>query len=317
VIRLLRELRSRGVLGMNRRNADFTLRWNRRRLYPRVDDKLLTKQLCEAAGIPTPRLLAVARHHWELRHFLPALDDCDEFAVKPARGAMGNGILVIAGREGDGFLRASGQPISRSELLYHAASIISGLFALGGQPDAVFAEERLSVHPELREIATDGVPDLRIVVYRGIPLMAMTRLPTHRSRGRANLHQGAVGAGVSLRSGAITHAILGTAAITQHPDTGQPLVGRKLPAFERAVEIAVAATDRTELGYVGADVVVDSRYGPVVLELNARPGLSIQIANRAGLRPRLEYADRCFQPDLPPEERIALGREIEVEGARR
>jgi len=315
VIRLLRALRARGVLGMNRRNADFTLRWNRRRLYPRVDDKLLTKQLCEAAGIPTPRLLAVARHHWELRGFLPALEDCDEFAVKPARGAMGNGILVIAGREGDGFVRTGGQSISRSELLYHAASIISGLFALGGQPDAVFAEERLSVHPELREIATEGVPDLRIVVYRGIPVMAMTRLPTHRSRGRANLHQGAVGAGVSLRSGAITHSILGTTPITHHPDTGQPLVGRKLPAFERAVEIAVAATDHTELGYVGADVVVDSRYGPVVLELNARPGLSIQIANRAGLRPRLESANRCWQPDLAPEERIALGRQIDREGA--
>jgi alpha-L-glutamate ligase-like protein len=317
VIKLLRELRRRGVLGMNRRNADFTLRWNRRRLYPRVDDKLLTKQLCEAAGIPTPRLLAVARHHWELRHFLPALADCDEFAVKPARGAMGNGILVIAGREGEAFLRTGGQTVSRSELLYHAASIISGLFALGGQPDVVFAEERLSVHPELREIATDGVPDLRIVVYRGIPVMAMTRLPTQRSRGRANLHQGAVGAGVSLRSGAITHGVLGTTPISQHPDTGQPLVGRKLPAFERAVEIAVAATDCTELGYVGADVVVDSRYGAVVLELNARPGLSIQIANRAGLRPRLESAGRRWRAGLPPEERIALGREIELEGSGR
>ena len=313
MIKLVRELRRRGVLGMNRRNADFTLRWNRRRLYPRVDDKLLTKQLCEAAGIPTPRLLAVARHHWELRHFLPALGDCEEFAVKPARGAMGNGILVVAGREGDGFLRANGHAVSRSELLYHAASIISGLFAIGGQPDAAFAEERLTVHPELREIATDGVPDLRIVVYRGIPVMAMTRLPTQRSRGRANLHQGAVGAGVSLRSGAITNGVLGTTPVGHHPDTGQPLVGRKLPAFERAVEIAVAATDCTELGYVGADVVVDSRYGPVVLELNARPGLSIQIANRAGLRPRLENANRRWRSDLPPEERIALGREIERE----
>jgi alpha-L-glutamate ligase-like protein len=313
VIRLLRNLRTRGVLGMNRRNSDFTLRWNRRHLYPRVDDKLLTKRLCEAARIPTPKLLAVARHHWELRHFLAALTDYDEFAVKPARGAMGNGILVIAGRSGDEFVRSGGHRLSGSELLYHAASIISGLFALGGQPDVAFAEERLSVHPELREITSEGVPDLRIIVYRGIPIMAMTRLPTHRSRGRANLHQGAVGAGVSLVSGAITHGVLGTAPITHHPNTGQPLVGRKVPAFERAIEIAVAATDQTGLGYLGADVVIDSRYGPVVLELNARPGLSIQVANRAGLRPRLESADRRWKPDLEPEERIALGREIERE----
>jgi hypothetical protein len=83
------------------------------------------------------------------------------------------------------------------------------------------------------------------------------------------------------------------------------------------MEIAVAATDCTELGYVGADVVVDARYGPVVLELNARPGLSIQLANRAGLRPRLESASRRWRAELPPEERIALGREIEREGSTR
>ena len=52
--------------------ASSALRWNPRRLYPRVDDKLLTKRLCAAAGIPIPKLLAVAAHHFELRA-LPAL----------------------------------------------------------------------------------------------------------------------------------------------------------------------------------------------------------------------------------------------------
>jgi len=36
------------------------------------------------------------------------------------------------------------------------------------------------------------------------------------------------------------------------------------------------------------DIVLDHKDGPKVLEINARPGLNIQIANQAGLRPRLE-----------------------------
>lgn len=307
-------LRERGVLGMNRRNLRYVHQWGERHLYPRVDDKLLTKQICAAAGIPTPELIGAARSHSELRRFVRALDDHTDFVIKPARGAMGNGVIVIVGRDGESFRRSGGSLIDAAGLRYHAASIISGLFALGGHRDVAFAEERLRLHPELIEIASDGVADLRIVVYRGVPVMAMTRLPTSRSRGRANLHQGAVGAGVSLSSGRITHAILEGNPVTEHPDTGRTLVGRALPGFERAVEIAVAATERVELTYVGADVVVDEARGPLILELNARPGLAIQLANRRGLLPRLDAIDAKLGPnaatDLPPLERIAFGREL-------
>ncbi len=43
----------------------------------------------------------------------------------------------------------------------------------------------------------------------------------------------------------------------------------------------------TGLGYQGIDIVLDREQGPLILELNARPGLNIQIANRAGLHKRL------------------------------
>jgi glutathione synthase/RimK-type ligase-like ATP-grasp enzyme len=83
-----------------------------------------------------------------------------------------------------------------------------------------------------------------------------------------------------------------------------------VPSFPRVLEIAVAATDQTGLGYVGADVVVDARKGPVVLELNARPGLAIQAANRAGLLPRLRAVSERIRPEATLAERIALGIEI-------
>jgi alpha-L-glutamate ligase-like protein len=166
------------------------------------------------------------------------------------------------------------------------------------------------VHPALAEISADGVPDVRVIVHRGIPIMSMTRLPTHRSRGRANLHQGAIGAGVELATGRILHAVLDGTPITRHPDTDRAVLGVVVPSFARVLEIAVAATDETGLGYVGADVVVDARKGPVVLELNARPGLAIQAANRAGLLPRLRAVTERVRAEAPLAERIALGIEI-------
>jgi len=316
-VRWLRDLERMGILGINRRNADFTLRWNKRSLYPRVDDKLLSKRLCVEADIPVPRLLAVARRHFEIKQLPSQLANAADFVLKPARGAMGNGILVILGREGDRLLRPGGRTIEMGDVLYHAASIISGLYALGGHDDVAMVEERLKVHPVLREVATEGVPDIRVIVFRGIPVMAMTRLPTRRSDGRANLHQGAVGVGINIATGLTTHAILKNTPVRRHPDTKRPLLDLELPDFATTLEIAVRATDVTGLGYVGADVVVDATRGPVVLELNARPGLAVQLANRAGLEPRLLAVEQSWKPDMPVVERLALGRRLAVEHAPR
>jgi alpha-L-glutamate ligase-like protein len=303
-------LHDAGVLGINRRNALYTLKWNPRRFYPRVDDKLETKRLLRDAGIATAKVLAVARVHSEVQRMLRELDPYPSFVIKPAHGAMGNGILVVRERDGDWFRRPGGQWIDRRALFYHSASIISGAYALGGQPDVAFAEERLEVHPELAAIATEGVPDVRVIVYRGVPVMTMTRLPTHRARGRANLHQGAVGAGIEIDTGRTNHAVCDGNVIPVHPDTQQPVIGREIPEFARALEIAVRASDQTELGYVGADVVIDANHGPLILELNARPGLAIQVANRMGLLPRLVAVDARLRPGMDWPERIALGREI-------
>ena len=310
-------LRRFGILGINRRNISYTMKWNRRRDYPLVDDKIATKRLCEKAGIPVPRLLAVARHHYEMRGLLPALADRDSFVLKPARGAMGNGILVVVERKGGGFVSSSGRVYSPDQFLYHVSGVISGLYSLAGQADAAMVEERLQVELSLANLSPSGVPDIRVIVYRGVPVMAMMRLPTRRSGGRSNLHQGAIGVGVDLVTGLTQHAVMRGTPVREHPDSGEELIGRKVQGLARVLEIAVASGDETGLGYLGADVVIDALGGPMILELNARPGLTIQLANGAGLRPRLQAVDarlgptrRGEAPRLPLAERVALGREI-------
>jgi alpha-L-glutamate ligase-like protein len=317
---LPRRLHALGVLGINARNQKYTLRVNERRFYPLVDDKLATKRMCQEAGIPVPRLLAVAEVHAQAKRLLPQLAGETAFVLKPARGAMGNGILVIDVR--DGRMMRGRRVISAEDFVYHAAGIISGLYSLAGHADAAMVEEKLVTHPEIAPLAEDGVPDLRVIVYRGIPVLGMMRLPTRSSGGRANLHQGALGVGVDLELGVTTHAMFRGATIAKHPDNQRALVGIPIPSFDQVLTTAVSAASHTGLGYVGVDVVIDANLGPAILELNARPGLAIQLANRCGLGPRLDAVDAALgvwrrgeRNEMSTEARVALGREV-ARGAR-
>lgn len=293
---ILGKLRKLGVLGINGRNASFVLPHNPRHAFPEVDDKVRTKTLCERAGVSVPRKLGVLRYHHELQSLATTVADHDSFVLKPARGSQGKGVAVVRGREGDRFLVGGRPPMTLDDLRFHAAEILSGLFSLGGQPDAVLIEECLSVHPELADLSGSGVPDVRILIYRRVPVMAMMRLPTHRSGGRANLHQGAVGVGVNLATGRSERALWKRSWISHHPDTEKPILGVEVPDFPTLLEMSVRAAAQTELQYLGVDIVVDAVRGPVVLELNARPGLSIQMANGKGLLPRLRAVERSCRP---------------------
>ena len=122
--------------------------------------------------------------------------------------------------------------------------------------------------------------------------MAMVRLPTQASRGRANLHQGAVAAGIELHSGRTLGGVCQSRIIDVHPDTRQPIQGLVIPYWTQLLGAAVRLATHLEMGYVGIDFVLDENRGPIVLEANARPGLAIQLANRTGLLHRL-YRHRC------------------------
>jgi alpha-L-glutamate ligase-like protein len=121
--------------------------------------------------------------------------------------------------------------------------------------------------------------------------MAMLRLPTRASNGRANLHQGGIGTGIDLDTGLTHHAVQRNRAIDAHPDTGRPIVGLRVPYWEKVLSLSRLVAEAVGLGYIGVDVVIDAQLGPLLLEANARPGLAIQIANGRGLLPRLQGID--------------------------
>ncbi|QHS10558.1 alpha-L-glutamate ligase-like protein [Sinimarinibacterium sp. NLF-5-8] len=303
------QLRRLGVLGMNARNALYIGPNNPRHLYPRVDDKLISKQLAIDAGIAVPELYGVIATQYEARRIDQIVAGHDDFVIKPARGAGGEGIVVITGRIGDAYRKASGVPLSTDDLRHHISNILSGMYSLGGQPDRAMVEYRVSPHPIFDAIAYHGVPDVRVIVYKGFPVLAMLRLPTRMSDGKANLHQGAIGAGIDIASGQTTHGVWRNAGVTLHPDTLCPIAGVQVPDWETVLSLSARAYELTELGYLGADIVIDRQRGALTLELNARPGLSIQIANRIGLRARLQTVDREAPTGAGAAERIAFAQQ--------
>ena len=192
-------LSRRGVLGLNERNADLIMRHNPRRLYPLVDDKLRTKRLALEAGMAVPDLYGTVRTDHEASQLEDLLEGLDQFVIKPAHGSGGDGILVVASRSrGDRFRLINGHVVDLVELKHHVSNTISGQYSLGGNPDVAIVEYCVRFDPLFNQVSYLGVPDIRIIVYRGYPAMAMVRLPTRQSGGKANLHQGAVGAGISV-----------------------------------------------------------------------------------------------------------------------
>ena len=305
---LWRRLSHAGVLGINRRNARYTLAYNPRHLYPLVDDKLRTKALAQAAGIDVPELYAVVRIEREVHQLVERLAPYPEFVIKPARGSGGNGILVITGRSREHFRKVGGSLITRRELEHHVSNILSGMYSLGGHPDQAIVEYRIRFDPLFDAVAYQGVPDIRIVVLLGVPVMAMVRLPTRQSGGRANLHQGALGAGIDIASGITLGAVQKNALIREHPDTGNSISGLAIPHWEQLLGLASRCYELTGLGYQGVDIVLDRDKGPMMLEINARPGLNIQIANHCGLLPRLRQVERQAQRLHTVEARLAFAR---------
>jgi alpha-L-glutamate ligase-like protein len=297
-------MRSSGVLGINCRNGEYILKLNDRRYFPLVDNKVLCKERLQERNLAVPELIAVARYMQQASHLGKLLGNHNEFVIKPAHGSGGDGILVIKDRKADYFVDSDGKLVMRADLEHHLTNVIGGLYSLGGQPDVAMVESLVHFDPAFAGLTYHGVPDIRVIVYRGYPVMAMVRLPTRESHGKANLHQGAIGVGVDMASGITVGGVSGNNVVSVHPDTGSKITGFRIPHWSRIVSMAAQCFEAVELGYLGVDIVLDEKFGPLILELNARPGLNIQIANRRGLRHRLDAVDQLGHAQQSAERRV-------------
>lgn len=297
-------LAEKGIIGMNHRNVQLIARNNPRHLFPNVDNKYFSKHLCTQHGIAVPKLLGVCKLQGHINELKDFLANKNEFVIKPAQGSGGKGILVIIGRDGEDYVKPNGRSITHQELCRHVSNTISGLYSLGGKPDTALIEDLIHFTDEFERFTYEGVPDIRVIVYKGYPIMAMTRLSTSSSDGKANLHQGAVGVGIDMATGKALRAVQNGRPIKHHPDTKALLSELVVPHWHDLLSLAANGYEVSKLGYLGVDIVLDRRLGPMLLELNARPGLAIQVANSQGLLPRIKFVDQAPK-GLIPDERVA------------
>jgi len=270
-------------MGMNRRNIEFIYKHNKRQYYKMADDKLISKKILSEAGFPTPKLIKTYEYYFELSTIATDLAGIGEFALKPAHGMGGGGIIVFE-HFGDGeWFTTSGENFSAEKLYQHGAMILSGVFSLDNSSDVVMIEEKILLDELFEQITFQGIPDIRVIVFKQEPLLAMLRIPTKKSKGKANLHAGGIGLGIDVTNGITFNNPDYKNGFEYNPDTGEKLTGLQIPHWDRILEMSRQIQDIVPLGYMGIDYVIDRRYGPQILELNVRPGLEIQNVNGIGL----------------------------------
>ena len=306
----IKNFTSKGVIGLNERNIDYVFPNNPRKLMRLVNDKIETKRIAATALLPTPDLYGVISTPRELATQSEFLRNSDGFVIKPAQGSQGKGIIVVTNPLREGWRLANGRRLSLPDMRFQINNILSGMYSLGGQVDKAMIEYRVQFDSVFENISFKGVPDIRVIVYKGIPAFAMLRLPTSDSDGKANLHRGGVGVGVDIASGITQKAMQYDRLIDFHPDTGHPLAQLQTPYWDDILAIAARSYDVTGLGYIGVDIVLDRVRGPLLLELNGRPGISIQIANRRGMRAVLKELDQFASDNPNATERVAIARKL-------
>lgn len=293
-----------GILGINARNLLYVSRYNSQADKRFADDKLYTKNYLQSRGLGAAKIYQVIKNHQELKHFDPKSLP-ETFVIKPNRGYGGEGILIINENNGSRFVSGS-EILAWKDLYRHLAAILDGKYAISGLSDQVLIEEKLEMHDDFKRFAEGGLPDVRVIVFNYVPVIAMLRLPTAESRGKANLHLGAVGAGIDIASGRATYAVRHNRFIRRLPN-GEKVSGIKVPKWPEVLTMAARAQHASQIGFLAVDLAV-TKNGVKILELNARAGLSVQIANQAPLKARLKKVADLKVPT--PEKGVAISRTL-------
>ena len=277
---------NQNVLGMNQRNAELVYALNPRKYFPLVDDKVKTKEVLVSRGLACPETYGVIERIGDIASVWQQVRHHEKVVLKPANGSGGGGIQVLKNL-GKGRWKQGDRVVNRAEISAHCAQILMGVWSLGTK-DRVLIEKCIEPHAWFADIYPAGVPDFRVIHLKGNPLLAMLRVPTDRSDGKANLHAGGMGIGIDLEAGTLTQGHDQGAYHHSHPDSGGKIKGKSIPYWEELMALSIQTAQAFPLEYVGIDLVIDQELGPMVLEVNARPGIGIQVVNRKGLKAVLE-----------------------------
>ncbi len=234
---------------------------NRHHRHPAIDNKVQFAFLCAIQGLPTVPIWAVCKGGnviWQ------ATATGDLF-VKPVTGARGEGANVWQRLDADRYQKPQGEPIPWAALL--------AMLAKMSQTRDYLVQPRLYNHPAIADLSPCALATARIVTGRTLDGAIEVIAATFKMAWHANIiNTHGLNSAIDLATGVLGRAYSYhplSAGVDQHPVTGAPITGRRLPDWAAAVALAQRAHQQFP-GYVflGWDVALVAT-GPLLLEGNA------------------------------------------------
>lgn len=256
-----------------------------------TEDKWLASRIMAGSGIRQPETVAVvdrSRRSYPgvpklstseaLRDFLAGRDRLPLFG-KLNEGLRSHGVIRIEAADAAG-VEINGQ--GRFDYQSFMEQILG---------DTAFLLQRVECnHPDLERFA-DALATVRICVLRmdsavTIPF-AVLKLPAHGNVADNFWRPGNLVCNLDTASGEILN-VRGKGAIepvelTEHPVSGEAMVGQRVPMWAEVVATALAASDVFDpIRYQSMDIAV-TQEGPVLIEINSGGSFElIQLARGAG-----------------------------------
>jgi len=249
------------LLGQNARNLNYILEHNDEDSKILADSKLKTKDFLSKKWISVSPSIAIVKDIIELDSFdffsLPL-----PFVIKPNQWYWGKWIIIIDKIEDEFFIWNDNTKYSQLDLKKHSEEILQWFYSLSWNRDKVIFERKIVLHHSIELLWKFWLPDVRIIVFNLVPVMAMLRVPTQNSKWKANLHMWACWVWIDIWTWKLTNINQFGKSIKSIPWIWD-VRNIELPFWQEILLLASKVQNVTSIWYVWCDIVLDDIKWPI------------------------------------------------------
>lgn len=275
------------LLWQNERNLKYIGEYNDKYAKNLADSKLKTKEFLQNKWVNVSNTLLVIRDYKELQDLdLNSLET--PFVLKPNSWYWWKWILVIDKKDDTWkFITNDWESYSKDKLIHHIKDILDWFYSLSWSRDKAIFEKKIVLDSSIELLWKYWLPDIRVIVFNMVPVMAMLRVPTANSKWKANLHSWACWVWIDIWTWKLTYITHFRKIVKSIPGIWD-IRNIEIPLWDDVLKLALKVAQATKIWYLWCDVVLDDNVWPLLLEVNVRPWLEVQVANLHALWDRLK-----------------------------